>query len=230
MSLIRCPECNSSISSSAQTCPLCGYSNVQQYVLQLQKETLQDQEAQKKYSYWISKFESAVGKEGYGIKHVGIYNIVKRDLYPSGVDKSKYVFEIVTDENRKKYLDTAYQLAPQDKKASVKEIMHQNTEKAYPRAVQIKSELEKEQRRIGWCYIATAVYGSYDAPETMILRKYRDEHLLTNLFGRLFVKSYYFLSPPIARYLKNAKKVNHVVKLILNVIVKKLSSKQQILK
>lgn len=45
------------------------------------------------------------------------------------------------------------------------------------------------------CYIATAVYGSYDCSQVMILRRYRDNVLSTNFFGRVFIKVYYFVSP-----------------------------------
>jgi DNA-directed RNA polymerase subunit RPC12/RpoP len=66
------------------------------------------------------------------------------------------------------------------------------------------------------CYIATAVYGSYDAPEVLILRHFRDTVLIKHYFGRLFIKIYYLLSPPIAEKLKNAKHMNCVVKNILD--------------
>ena len=53
------------------------------------------------------------------------------------------------------------------------------------------------------CYIATAVYGSYDAPEVRVLRKFRDSKLLPYLPGRIFVKIYYAISPTIIKYFGN---------------------------
>ena len=73
----------------------------------------------------------------------------------------------------------------------------------------------------GGCYIATAVYGSCDAPEVLCLRQFRDETLATTLFGRLFIRLYYFLSPPIARRLKNTRRANAIVHRMLDAFIQK---------
>jgi len=52
----------------------------------------------------------------------------------------------------------------------------------------------------GGCYIATAVYGSYDCPEVWVLRRYRDNRLQRNALGRLFVKVYYAVSPTLVKW------------------------------
>lgn len=52
----------------------------------------------------------------------------------------------------------------------------------------------------GACYVATAVYGSYDCPEVWTLRRYRDYTLDETWYGRLFIKSYYAISPTIVKW------------------------------
>ena len=78
----------------------------------------------------------------------------------------------------------------------------------------------------GGCYIATAVYGSYYAREVLVLRRFRDETLSKYYFGRLFIRVYYLLSPPVARRLRNATSVNAMVRSILDKWVKHLSEIQ----
>ncbi len=74
----------------------------------------------------------------------------------------------------------------------------------------------------GSCYIATYVYGSYDATEVLTLRKFRDEKLLTNSIGTLFVKFYYKVSPFLIKHF-GGKIFRNTTKKFLDYIVKKLN-------
>lgn len=47
------------------------------------------------------------------------------------------------------------------------------------------------------CYIATAVYGSYDCPQVWTLRRFRDNILATTWYGKLFIRMYYAISPSL---------------------------------
>ena len=49
------------------------------------------------------------------------------------------------------------------------------------------------------CYIATCVYGSYDAPEVLTLRRFRDEILKKHRLGRAFIRCYYAISPHLVK-------------------------------
>ncbi len=51
------------------------------------------------------------------------------------------------------------------------------------------------------CFIATAAYGTPCVLELQILRQFRNEHLMKNAFGRLFVNAYYQVSPTIASFI-----------------------------
>ena len=75
------------------------------------------------------------------------------------------------------------------------------------------------------CYIATAVYGSYDAPEVMILRRFRDERLQKTKFGRCFIHTYYAVSPVLAMRLHNTKRINSLIRKCLDRVVNYLQDK-----
>ena len=79
-------------------------------------------------------------------------------------------------------------------------------------------------KRRGACYVATCVYGSYEAPQVWVLRRYRDQILSASLLGRAFVRLYYFLSPKIVDtigkygwFKSNAKKIlDHFVNFLVD--------------
>jgi uncharacterized Zn finger protein (UPF0148 family) len=54
-----------------------------------------------------------------------------------------------------------------------------------------------QEKSSGGCYVATAVYGSYDCPEVWTLRRFRDYRLARTRGGRLFVRAYYAVSPKV---------------------------------
>ncbi|MCD7812330.1 MAG: hypothetical protein LUG91_10920 [Ruminococcus sp.] len=50
------------------------------------------------------------------------------------------------------------------------------------------------------CYVATAIYGSYDCPQVWTLRRYRDNTLAKTWYGRVFVRTYYAISPTLVKW------------------------------
>ena len=65
------------------------------------------------------------------------------------------------------------------------------------------------------CFIATAAYGSYQAPYVTLLREFRDDHLLTHAFGTALVNFYYTVSPPLAQFITQHESVKAIVRVLL---------------
>lgn len=90
----------------------------------------------------------------------------------------------------------------------------------------IDDNVPPKQEEKGGCFIATAVYGSYSAPEVMLLRKFRDKVLLQRRLGKLFVRFYYAVSPPMARLVGNRQKVKKIISVaVLNHVIRYLDKK-----
>ena len=77
----------------------------------------------------------------------------------------------------------------------------------------------------GSCYIATAVYGSYDCPEVWILRRFRDYVLAESWYGRTFIHTYYATSPAIVRWFGKYRWFNNMWRPVLDKMVEALKSK-----
>lgn len=74
-----------------------------------------------------------------------------------------------------------------------------------------------------FCYIATMVYGDYNAPEVLVLRKFRDEKLAPYFCGRIFIAYYYATSPYFVKIFKNNRPVKKCIKWVLDKWVSRLS-------
>ena len=69
-----------------------------------------------------------------------------------------------------------------------------------------------------FCFIATAGYGEATG-EVGILCDFRDQCLKTNPLGRMFVKAYYTISPPIADFISNSEPLKAVTRVALKPLV-----------
>lgn len=80
------------------------------------------------------------------------------------------------------------------------------------------------EEKSGGCYVATAVYGSYDCPEVWTLRRFRDYSLAMTWYGRLFIAIYYAISPTIVKWFGHTLWFNRMWKGKLDRMVERLKS------
>ncbi len=81
----------------------------------------------------------------------------------------------------------------------------------------------------GSCFIATACYGNYDALEVLELRQFRDQKLLNSNIGKIFVRFYYFVSPPLAAIISKSNILKSWTrKYFLGPIVKRLQQRTKV--
>ena len=79
--------------------------------------------------------------------------------------------------------------------------------------------------KAGGCYVATCVYGSYNCPEVWTLRRYRDNNLASTWYGRLFIRTYYAISPTLVKRFGNTNWFKRICKGRLDRMVSKLRAK-----
>ncbi|MFC1591334.1 CFI-box-CTERM domain-containing protein [Thermodesulfobacteriota bacterium] len=96
-----------------------------------------------------------------------------------------------------------------------------NLQGQFAQAVETKtSNSQDSSQSSSGCYLATMVYGSYDHPKVLILRKYRDERLLRSPVGRKVVAIYYNCSPYVVKKLKGKELINVTIRHCLNLLIK----------
>ena len=77
----------------------------------------------------------------------------------------------------------------------------------------------------GGCYVATAVYGSYDCPQVWTLRRFRDNTLAETWYGRAFVRTYYAISPTLVKWFGKTEWFKKMWRGKLDRLVNKLNGK-----
>ncbi|GEM_PF-2403956 len=106
-----------------------------------------------------------------------------------------------------------------EKNQAIQYLKDQSTKQKSGSAKPIKAKNQKP------CFIATAVYGGSDYAEVESLRGYRDEVLNNTFTGRIFIRSYYIISPWIARLINRYPRTRRPLKYLLDSIVCRLDNK-----
>lgn len=97
-------------------------------------------------------------------------------------------------------------------------------------AKRISSEIKAKEPsyvapRYHGCYVATAIYGSYDCPPVWTLRRFRDNTLAETWYGRAFIRVYYAVSPTLIRWFGQTTWFKKLWKRVLDCMVERLNSK-----
>lgn len=87
------------------------------------------------------------------------------------------------------------------------------------------SEYHKHEYYTGGCYIATCIYGSYNCPQVWTLRRYRDNALASTWYGRVFIRTYYAISPTLVKCCGHTRWFKKLWKGKLDKMVSKLQKK-----
>jgi len=74
------------------------------------------------------------------------------------------------------------------------------------------------------CFIATAVYGTWDHPDLDVLRYFRDRYLMSSELGSHMVFTYYTVGPFLADKIKYRKFLRETLRKILSSAVRLLQA------
>ena len=91
--------------------------------------------------------------------------------------------------------------------------------------MQMHREADLDSKSNSKCYIATMAYGDINHPKVETLRRYRDNVLINKKLGILFINYYYKFSPFLVSKLKNYRRINFIIRRILDVLIAKINKK-----
>jgi hypothetical protein len=75
-----------------------------------------------------------------------------------------------------------------------------------------EQQMSRNKSSKGGCFIATAAFGDYNAPEVVYLSAFRDESLSRSIPGRGFIRVYYAVSPRFAAVIEKSGFLRLVVR------------------
>jgi uncharacterized delta-60 repeat protein len=154
------------------------------------------------YDFWVLKLLSDGDIDpSCGFKGTSNASVLSTSVYPEDTfitPEDTYVTPLVTN------------VSPQDTNASVILLCE---------ASQDDGDGGDEDGGGGFCFIATATYGSPFHPYVETLRDFRDKYLMSNKLGRKFVDLYYKYSPFIADLIARNKRLRIIVRIQLVPII-----------
>ncbi len=115
---------------------------------------------------------------------------------------------------------------PEKQDENIRKLLEYEPEKTIKKTNDPAENIQKDKDKdtsSGGCYIATAVYGSYDCPQVWTLRRFRDNILADNIFGRLFISIYYAISPTMVRLFGKKNWFRNFWRIWLDKLVTKLN-------
>lgn len=79
-------------------------------------------------------------------------------------------------------------------------------------AMEAAKTITRMNEKKGGCFVATACYGSYDHPDVLVFRRWRDDMLMPSTLGRAFVDVYYRFSPPLANRVRQMPRLSGAIR------------------
>jgi hypothetical protein len=104
------------------------------------------------------------------------------------------------------------------------EIIRSTKQDHYTYTISNSVSTSKPTKRSSGCFIATAVYGSYDSPQVLRFRQFRDQALLRNTFGRPFVKLYYQFGPYLATFVAKSRFLKAITRAFLECLLRQIKA------